>query len=106
MIHAHERTKPSHKRKHNVPEACKVAAFIVGEQHGALDIFLRRKGLLNANGHEKLELIRLGNRMYDPLCYPLLSPFGDDGWHSKLMHSNQKGTLQKVLFAFDFSTLV
>ncbi len=48
MIHAHERTKPGHKRKFEVPEASEVAALIVGEQYGALDLVLPRKESLNA----------------------------------------------------------
>ena len=96
VIHAHERTKPGHERKYNVPEASEVAALIVGEQHGALDIVLRRHGSVNANGLEKLDIIRMGHRMFDPLSYPLLFPFGEDGWHSKLMHNDSKGKQQKV----------
>ena len=96
VIHAHERTNPGHERKYNIPEASEVAALIVGEQYGALDIVLRRRGEVNMNGFEKLDVIRLGNRMYDPLCYPLLFPYGNDGWHSKLTHLNHKGKKQKV----------
>ncbi len=34
--------------------------------------------------------------MYEPLTYPLLFPFGTDGWHSKLRFSDSKGSLKKV----------
>ena len=72
VLHAHERTKPGHVRKYNVPETSEVAVLIVGKQHGALDIVLRRKAYVNVNGNEKLYRISIGNRLRDPLCYPLI----------------------------------
>ena len=96
VIHAHERTNPGHERKYNIPEACEVADLIAGEQYGALDIVLRRRGCVNTNRFEKLEVIRLGNRMYDPLYYSLLFLYANDGWHSKLLHLDHKGKKQKV----------
>ena len=84
VIHAHEKTKPGHERKYNVPEASEVAALIVGEQYGALDIVLRRRGSLNDNCIEKLDIIRIVNCMFDSLSYPLLFPDDNEGWHSKL----------------------
>ena len=60
---------PGRERKYNVHEASEVAALIVGEQYGALDIVVQRPGRLDADGLEKLDVIRMGNRMYDPLCY-------------------------------------
>lgn len=96
VIHAHERNLPGHARKYNLPESSEVAALIVGEQYGKLDILLRKRGQLNRNGHEELDTIRIGNRMYDPLCYPLLLPYGKHGWHSKLLHMDSKGKPKKV----------
>ena len=78
VIHAHEKTKPGHERKYNLPESSEVAALIVGELFGAIDIVLRKRGCVNADGFEKMDRIRLGNRMYDPLCCPLLFPSGED----------------------------
>ena len=52
VIYAHEKTIPGHVRKYNVPEASEVAALVVGEQHGKLDIVLKR-----CSRFEKLELI-------------------------------------------------
>ena len=57
MIHPHERTKIGHESKYNVPEASDVATLIVGEQCGALDIVLRRRDRVDANGFEKLDII-------------------------------------------------
>ena len=53
-----------------------MAASVVGEQHGKLDIVLKPRIEFDANRFEKLELINLRHRMYDPLAYPLLSTRG------------------------------
>ncbi len=105
VIHAHERTKPGHERKFNVPEGSEVADLIVGEQYGVLEIVLRPKVILDASGYEKKDTIRLGNRMHDPLCYPSLFPYGNDGWHSKLMHLDQRRKQQKVTHLKFYSRL-
>ena len=54
VIHGHGKTIPGHVRKHNMPEASEVAALVVGEQHGKLDIVLKRLNEFEANGFEKL----------------------------------------------------
>ena len=74
VIHTHQKTMPGHIRRSNVPEAREVAALVVGEQHEKLHIILRRRNEFVVDGYEKLDFINLGNRMYDPLAYPLLLP--------------------------------
>ena len=96
VIHAHGKTMPGHEWKENVPEPSEVAALIVGEQHGKLDIVLRRRSEYEENEFEKLEFVNLGHRMYDPLVYRLLFPYGKDGWHSPLEYKDSKGNVQKV----------
>ena len=96
ILHAHERTKSQHARKYNIPESSEVAALIVGEQHGPLDIILRRKADFNSNGLEKLDKISIGHRLRDPLCYPLLFFDGCGGWNSKLTYVTKKGKREKV----------
>ncbi len=96
VIHAHSKIISDHERKYNVPEASEVAALIVGEQHGKIDIILRRHGTLNTNGGEQLQLIHLGNRMDDPLAYLLLFPYGTEGWHYLLRYTDSKWKLLKV----------
>ena len=78
-MHAHERRQSGHVRKHNLPEASEVAALIIGEQYGKIDIVLRYRGQIDKNGNEKLDFIHLGNRMYDPVVYRLTFPYGCDG---------------------------
>ena len=65
VIHAYEKTIPGYVRKYKVPEASDVAALDVRDQHGKIDIVLRRRSEFDANGFEKLELINLGHKMYD-----------------------------------------
>ncbi len=96
MIRTHERTKTGHDRKYNVPEESEVAALIVGEQYDTLDFVQRRRGRIVANGFEKLDVIRQGDRKYDSLCYSLLWPHGNGGWHFKLTHLDSKGKHQKL----------
>ena len=85
-LHAHERIRPGHERKYNIPELCEVADLIVGEQHGPLDIVLRRKAQLASNDEEKLDMISVGNCLRDPLCYPLIFFDSSSGCHSKLYY--------------------
>ena len=96
VVNAHEKAKPGHARKYKLPESSEVAALIVFDQFGALDFVLRRRVCVNPDGFEKMGSIRLRNRIYDPLCYPLLFPFGDYEWHSKLDHLDLEGKRQKV----------
>ena len=95
VIHPHEKTIPAHVRKYNVPEASEVAALIVGEQHGKLDIVMKRCSEFDENRFKKLELINLGHLMYDPLGYPLLFSYGKEGWHCALKHKDSKGNSKK-----------
>ena len=67
VIRAHERAIPGHVRKCNVPKASEVAALVVDEQYGKLDIVLRLRSEYDANGFEKLELINMGNEFKIPM---------------------------------------
>ena len=96
VIHAHERTNPGHEWKYNLFVLSEISDFIVIEKFGLLGIVLWRKGCANADVFEKMDGIRLGNRMYDPLYYLLLFSSVEDGWHSKLKHSDHKGKRLKV----------
>ncbi len=57
LIHAHERNLPVHALKYNLSESSEVAALILGDQYGKLDIFLRHRGKTYKNGKEKLDFI-------------------------------------------------
>ena len=66
---------PGHVRKYNVPEASEVAALIVGELPGKLNIVLKRSSEYDANRFEKQDFIKLGYPMYNPLADLLLFPY-------------------------------
>ena len=80
VIHVHEKTMPGCVRTYMIPEESEVGALVVGEQHGKLDIILGRRSEFDVDGYEKIDFINLGNRIYDPLAYPLHFPHGNDGW--------------------------
>ena len=49
VLHSHKRNRPEHELKYNRPESSEIGALIVGEQHGSLDIVLKRKAIRNDN---------------------------------------------------------
>ena len=72
VIRAHEKTFPGHVRKYNVAEASEVAALIVSEQHGKINILLRRSSEYDTNVFEKLGFTGLGHLIMTLLlvcCY-------------------------------------
>ena len=73
-----------------------MAALVVVEQHGKLDIVLRSQSKFDANGFEKLEFINSGHRMYDTLAYFFIFPYGNDEWHCALEYNDSKGNLKNV----------
>jgi len=86
VIHAHKRNPDDHDQKYNLRQASEVALIATNENCGSIDIKLRHRGTLNNNGHERLYSIHMGHRMYDPAAFPLLFPYGEDGWHSELTY--------------------
>ncbi len=111
VIHAHERTKQSHERKCNTPEASEVAALIVGEQYGAIDIVLRRKGRIDAKGFEKNRCNSTGKSQVRSIVLSL-ALFARQ-WRLKFKahapgfeRKAPKGHSSKVLFPLTVSTRV
>ena len=68
---------------------------MIWETFGAHDIVFRRNGTVDANGSENLDVIQSGNRMFEPLSYPILFPHETDGFHSKHSHYDSKRKRQK-----------
>ena len=50
VMHAHEIHQTGHARKYYLPESSEVAALIVGEQYGKMDIVLRHRGQIDKSG--------------------------------------------------------
>ncbi|XP_019149863.1 PREDICTED: uncharacterized protein LOC109146663 [Ipomoea nil] len=74
-------------RTYNLPEVSEVAALIVGDLDtsiGERDIVLQTKG-------GQLQRISELNPSYLPLQYPLLFPYGEDGYREDIAFSNIKG---------------
>ena len=78
-------------RKFNAPVTNEVAAIIVGELDEISNHFLA----IHTKGHE-LQTIPFINADGDPLCYPLLFPLAEPGYHVDLIKGlNTKNGLQK-----------
>ncbi|XP_019178902.1 PREDICTED: uncharacterized protein LOC109174064 [Ipomoea nil] len=74
-------------RTYNLPEVSEVAALIVGDLDtsiGERDIVVQTKG-------GQLQRISELNPSYLPLQYPLLFPYGEDGYREDIVFSNIKG---------------
>ncbi|XP_019184562.1 PREDICTED: uncharacterized protein LOC109179508 [Ipomoea nil] len=74
-------------RTYNLPEVSEVAALIVGDLDtsiGERDIVVQTKG-------GQLQRISELNPSYLPLQYPLLFPYGEDGYREDISFSNIKG---------------
>ena len=102
-IHADKKPAEEHVRRYNAPTSSEVAALIVGAENDLInknDIILRHRAEMNENGYEKLSRIAISHRSYDALAYPILFPFGDDGWRLG-MYVEETGSEQKSpLFNF------
>ncbi|XP_019171191.1 PREDICTED: uncharacterized protein LOC109166756 [Ipomoea nil] len=74
-------------KTYNLPEVSEVAALIVGDLDtsiGERDIIVQTKG-------GQLQRISELNPSYLPLQYPLLFPYGEDGYREDIAFSNIKG---------------
>ncbi len=72
------RTKDA--RRYNVPTADEVAALMVGDGSGAVDrcdVVLAQQ----AGPFQRISELHVG---YMALYYPLLFPYGEDGWHPNI----------------------
>lgn len=74
VINADERPQGEHERRFNAPTCNEVAAVIHGEQHNSRDIIISSRS-------NRLQRINETHRSYDALQYPLLFPYGEDGYH-------------------------
>ncbi|CAE1146829.1 unnamed protein product [Acanthosepion pharaonis] len=96
--------RDEHERRYNAPACNEVAAIIHGEQDRTHDIVLKSKG-------GALRRISETHRSYDALQYPLLSPYGDDGYHFGIpLHTpggqptmSSKALLCKAFYSYHFS---
>ncbi|CAE1327932.1 unnamed protein product [Acanthosepion pharaonis] len=77
VIDADRRPHSEHERRFNAPVYNEIAAVIHGEEHNSRDTVIRYRG-------GGLRHISGTHRSYDCLQYPLLFPYGSDGYHFKI----------------------
>ncbi|CAE1297012.1 unnamed protein product [Acanthosepion pharaonis] len=77
VIDADRRPHGEHERRFNAPVCNEIAAVIHGEEHNSRDIVIKYRG-------GSLRRISETHRSYDCLQYPLLFPYGSDGYHFKI----------------------
>ena len=92
-----ERVPGQHKGTTNAPTVNEVAVLLTNEKAGKRDIVLQRR----SNDPNSLILIDSGHRKYDALQYPLILPFGQDGFDmNKKIQSNQKSDTLLQFYKF------
>ncbi|XP_029154989.1 uncharacterized protein LOC114928055, partial [Nylanderia fulva] len=88
------RNDPQHdQRKYNAPQANEIAVVfqnVDGEPPFERDIRIYNK---NSNDVQQISIL---DKRCDPMCYPLLYPYGNDGWHSEMKSYNSKYSGFKV----------
>lgn len=93
-----DRTPPGeHERRYNAPQVDEVAVVMSSDNCERRDIIIQRRG-------ESLQRISETHRSYDALQYPLMFPYGEDGYHFNLVQTNPttgEATNKKVS-AMDF----
>jgi hypothetical protein len=87
VLHADRRPPGEHARCYNMPSGSEVAILLPhnldGEVGSRVVVCDYRAGQEN----EGLRRFSDTHRSYDPLTYPLLFPFGSDGFHLGIQHS-------------------
>ncbi|XP_061395554.1 uncharacterized protein LOC133331174, partial [Musca vetustissima] len=80
-IHADKTPAGQHQGRYNAPTIDDVAILIVGEPTAPRDIIIRRRD-------ERVSRIAETHRSYDALQYPIIFPYGEDGYHFGLRQIN------------------
>jgi len=97
IIHADEPSN-EHRGRYNAPIVDEVAVLLIDEDYkGPRDI------VLNARDG-RLQRVSEIHRSYDPLQYPLLFPFGNDGYCVNIPQQNTVSCMQ--FYAFNFKLMV
>ncbi|XP_071574288.1 uncharacterized protein [Temnothorax nylanderi] len=82
------RNDPQHdQRRYNAPRANEIA--VVFQNVDSEPPFERDIRIYNKNSNDVQQISILDKRC-DPMCYPLLYPYGNNGWHSELKSHNPK----------------
>ncbi|CAE1173439.1 unnamed protein product [Acanthosepion pharaonis] len=87
VIDADKRPRGVDERRYNAPASNEVSVIVSGDQHNRRDIVIKSRG-------SGLRRISETHRCYDALQYPLLSPYGEDGYHFGIL---QNGSTLKTV---------
>ena len=99
VIRADKKPAEGHQGRFNAPTADEVALVMVGEQFSHRDIILE-------SHDSKLRRISELHRSYDALQYPLLFPYGEDGYSIDIPQRTGNGgqPVKKTVSAASFYT--
>lgn len=81
IIHADAKPLNEHRGRYNAPIVDEVAVLLIDEDKGPRDIVLNTRD-------GRLQRVSEIHRSYDPLQYPLLFPFGNDGYYINIPQQN------------------
>lgn len=81
-IHADKTPVGQHRGRYNAPTMDDVAILMVGDPVAPRDIIIRRR-------NESISRISETHRSYDALQYPIIFPYGEDGYHFQLRQLHQ-----------------
>ncbi|CAE1282209.1 unnamed protein product [Acanthosepion pharaonis] len=87
VIDADKRPQGEHERRYNAPASNEISVIVSGDQHNRRDIVIESRG-------SGLRRISETHRSYDALQYPLLFPYGEDGYHFGIL---QNGSTLKTV---------
>ncbi|GBP66856.1 ATP-dependent DNA helicase pif1 [Eumeta japonica] len=89
IIHADVKPPNEHRGRYNAPVVDEVAVLMIDEDKGPRDIVLTARD-------GRLQRVSEIHRSYDPLQYPLLFPFGNDGYCINIPQQNTTATSKTV----------
>ena len=97
VIRADAKAPGQHKGTMNAPTTNEVAVLLTNEKAGKRDIVLQKK----SGDPNSLTLIDSGHRKYDALMYPLILPYGQDGFDkNKKIQTSQKTDTMLQFYKF------
>lgn len=99
-IRADKTPSGEHARRFNAPTGDEVGVIISGESEGA-----ERRDIIIEQRDSKLQRVNETHRSYDALQYPLLFPFGEDGYNFEIHqfdHTKKQYGTKKTVTAMQF----
>lgn len=91
-IHADKTPAGQHQGRYNAPTVADVAILMIGDPVAPRDIIIRRRD-------ERATRISETHCSYDALHYPIIFPYGEDGYHFQIRQINQTTRKLKILFS-------